>query len=443
MAGERDGARQVYRVAELTRVIKTVLEAGVGWVWVEGELSNVRRPQSGHYYFTLKDEAAQLRGVLFRGNQQGLRGELQDGQKVRVYGQLTVYERSGDYQLIVRQLEDAGKGSLQAQFEALKARLQLEGLFDAARKRPLPLLPRHVGIVTSPTGAALRDILTVVGRRFPNLHIVVAPVRVQGDGAAAEIAAALDLLNARGGLDVVIVGRGGGSMEDLWCFNAEAVVRAVVRSRLPVISAVGHEIDFTLCDFAADMRAPTPSAAAELVVNRKDAFEQRLTELDRLQRRALCAHTQQARARLRVVAGSYVFREPANLVRRHQQALDSLALRMERELTAGLRQGEQRLSGLGLRLEQELRLSLQQGRGRLEDLALRTRHALRLRTERARQGLTGLERQLGALSPLAVLERGYSVTYGPDGRLIRSAGEVRAGWRLRTRVGDGSFDSTV
>jgi exodeoxyribonuclease VII large subunit len=250
--------RKIYRVTELTRRIKAVLEDEVGTVWVEGEVSNAKLMTNGHLYFTLKDETSQLTAAFFRFQQSGARVEVKDGAKLRALGRITVYEPRGQYQLIVQKLEAAGQGSLQEAFEKLKGKLNQEGLFDSARKRPLPRLPRHIGIVTSPTGAAIRDMLQILGRRFPNLHIVVAPVRVQGEGAAEEIAAALDLLNQRADLDVLIVGRGGGSLEDLWAFNEEAVARALARSRLPVISAVGHEIDFTISDFVADVRAPHP-----------------------------------------------------------------------------------------------------------------------------------------------------------------------------------------
>jgi exodeoxyribonuclease VII large subunit len=254
---------KVYQVSELTRALKALIESSIGSVWIEGEISNLRRPPSGHLYFTVKDATAQISAVLFKGNQRGLTFIPRDGLLVRVQGDVTVYEHGGNYQVIVRQMRESGAGALQARFEALKARLQAEGLFDPSRKKPLPLLPRRVGIVTSPTGAVIRDILNVLGRRFPNLHLMLVPVRVQGAGAAEEVAAAIDLLNERGEVDVMIVGRGGGSMEDLWCFNEEVVARAIARSRIPVISAVGHETDFTISDFVADVRAPTPSAAAE------------------------------------------------------------------------------------------------------------------------------------------------------------------------------------
>jgi exodeoxyribonuclease VII large subunit len=279
--GGAEPRRRVWKVSELTRRIKGALEDEFGAVWVEGEISNLRRPASGHAYFTLKDATSQLRAVMFRGALAGVAMPLRDGQLVRGFGQITVYEAGGDVQILLKRIEPAGEGELMLRLEALKKKLAAEGLFDEARKRPLPALPQHVGVVTSPTGAAIRDILQVLDRRFANLHVVLAPARVQGAGAAEEIAAAIDLLNARGGLDVLIVGRGGGSLEDLWCFNEEVVVRAIVRSAIPVISAVGHEIDWTLSDFAADVRAPTPSAAAEMVVKGKDELERRVADARR------------------------------------------------------------------------------------------------------------------------------------------------------------------
>ena len=283
------------------------------------------------------------------------------------------------------------------------------------------MLPQHIGIVTSPTGAAIRDILNVLNRRFPNLHIVLAPVRVQGEGAAQEVAEAIDLLNARGGLDVLIVGRGGGSLEDLWCFNEEVVARAIARSRIPVISAVGHEIDFTISDFVADLRAPTPSAAAELVVNNKEAFEDQLAQTAAALVRALRQSWLEARNRFLAAAGSYVFREPANLVRLYRERLESCNQRMRRRLEDQVRQVQQRLDDLAPRLPQRLTAAMTLWR----------------------QEVHALGRQLAALSPLAVLQRGYSITSATDGAVVRSAGEVRAGERLVTRVARGSLESEV
>jgi len=437
-----DDARRVYTVAELTRLVKQTLEDEVGRVWVEGEISNFRRQASGHAYFTLKDERAQLSAVLFAGAQRGVAVPLADGLQVRLFGDLSVYEPRGQYQLIVRQVEAGGQGMLMARFDALKRRLQAEGLFDEARKRPLPLLPRHVGIVTSPTGAAIRDILNVITRRFPNLHVVLAPARVQGAGAAEEIAAAIDRLNAlsacaaslplgaaascTGGplpspLDVLIVGRGGGSLEDLWCFNEECVARAIARSKIPVISAVGHEIDFTISDFVADVRAPTPSAAAELVVGRKEDFEEALRNQARTLRQSLRQRLTELRGRLETARASHVFHAPRHAVERTAQALDALEMRLKQSLTG----------------------SAVRQRRRVEELQRRMAHAVPVELQRRQRQVAALERQLRALSPVAVLERGYSLTRTADGRLVKSVRQVSVGAHLRTQVADGVFEAVA
>jgi len=421
MRPDPDSRTRVYSVAELTRLIRSALEGQFRSVAVEGEVSNVRLPGSGHCYFTIKDEAAQIRAVIWRSDLRALTVPPRDGLKVRAWGDLTVYERDGSYQVVVRRLEESGKGSLQAAFEALKRKLEAEGLFDAARKRPLPLLPRHIGIVTSPTGAAIRDILNILTRRFPNLHVVLAPARVQGEGAAAEIAAGIDLLNARGGIDAIIVGRGGGSLEDLWCFNEEVVARAVVRSAIPVISAVGHETDFTICDFVADLRAPTPSAAAELVVGRKEEFEATVAHAAKAMARALRQAWQEARHRFVAAAGSYVFREPGNAARVYRQRIDRLAQQSRNLLERGLRETQQRADDLGLRLQ----------------------HAIRLRVTSRAERLHGLERQVAAYNPLAVLERGYSIARRADGRIVRATGDVKVGDTVTTRLARGEFTSEV
>ena len=422
-AGEVDlaPARKVYGVAELTRRIKDLLEEDIGEVWVEGEVSNLRQPASGHLYFTLKDETAQLAAVWFRGDQRGRRLALRDGLQVRVFGRVTVYERGGNYQIVVRRLEEAGRGALQARFEALKAKLQQEGLFDPSRKKPLPLLARHIGVVTSPSGAAIRDILNVLWRRFPNVHVLLAPARVQGEGAAEEIAAAIDLLNARGGLDVLIVGRGGGSLEDLWCFNEEAVARAVARSRIPVISAVGHEIDFTISDFVADLRAPTPSAAAELVVRSKEELTEKLAQTGRRLGRALRETALVRRNRLLALARRLAALAPTRTVARWRERLNALGYRLGRQTEGRLRQAQQRVDELGLRLA----------------------HRLELRVRGLRETAARLETQLRALDPLAVLSRGYSLTSDEQGRILRRAADVTPGQRVRTRLAEGAFESQV
>jgi exodeoxyribonuclease VII large subunit len=414
-------ARKVYRVSELTQLIKAALEESCGAVWVEGEVSNVRRPASGHWYFTIKDEFAQIAAVRFRGERRGGWVEPRDGMQVRAFGDITVYAKGGNYQIVVWRLEESGQGLLQRRFEELKARLAAEGLFDSARKRPIPGLPRRIGIVTSPTGAALRDILKVLDRRFPNLYVLIAPTRVQGPGAAGEIAAAIERLNARGGLDVLIVGRGGGSLEDLWPFNEEIVARAIAASRIPTISAVGHEIDFTIADFVADLRAPTPSAAAELVVERKEVLEERVEGLDRRMRRALRGAVEGAGHRLRAMARSYVFREPAALVRQFHERIGSLRMRRDHAVGGLVRDGRQALDEAGLRL----------------------RHGTASRAQGKGEELRRLASKLESLDPRAVLRRGYSLTTDAGGRAVRSAAELAVGQRVRTRLASGGFESEV
>jgi exodeoxyribonuclease VII large subunit len=418
---EPQDGRRIYRVSELTRLIRVALENEFGSIWVEGEISNVHPSTPGHIYFTLKDESAQIKAALFRGDRRAVRVELRDGLKVRVFGEITAYEQRSEYQIIVKQVEEAGLGSLQEAFEKLKKKLAAEGLFDAARKKPLPMLPRRIGIVTSPTGAAIRDILNILTRRFPNLYVLVAPVKVQGEGASAEIAAAIDLLNARGGLDVLIVGRGGGSLEDLWAFNEEVVARAIARSRLPVISAVGHEIDFTISDFVADLRAPTPSAAAELVVRPKADFEKMLSQLAVRLTRGLRQRALEWKNRLLKVERSEVFREPRVLARQYRQRVEVLQ------------------AGLG----REARHLLQRRQQRLDELGLRFRHRALVWRDARRQDLRRLVASLQALSPDAVLERGFSITRKADGGILRDAAEVALGENISTKLHRGVVESKV
>lgn len=410
-------ARKVFRVVELTRRIKALLESDIGGVWVEGEVSNARTYPSGHIYFTLKDEWAQLSAVLFRSTASASRIPVKDGAKLRVWGEITVYEQRGQYQLVVRKIEDAGQGDLQRAFEALKAKLAAEGLFDPARKRPLPLLPRTIGIVTSPAGAVIRDMLNVLSRRFPDRHVLLVPVRVQGAGAAEEIAAALDLLNARGGVDVIIVGRGGGSLEDLWAFNEEIVARAVARSAIPVISAVGHETDFTICDFCADVRAPTPSAAAELVIRPKSDFEETIRVLRRRLAQALRGQALALRNRYLRAARSHVFREPAYLLAHHRD----------------------RVSRARDQLRRTLESALAQRRQRTDEAALRLGHIVLLHTQRARHRLDRVAASLRSLNPRAVLARGFSITYDARGHALTDAALVPPGSRIRTVLARGEL----
>lgn len=413
--------RTVYAVGDLTRRIKQVIETEIGWVWVEGELSNVSRAASGHLYFTIKDEQAQLRAAYFRGRQRGLSFEPKDGMQVRLFGQVTVYERSGQYQILVQDMEEAGQGNLQAAFEKLKRKLEAEGLFDPARKRKLPMLPRHIGIVTSPTGAAIQDMLNVLNRRFPNLHIVIAPVKVQGEGAAADIAEAIRLFNQWRGVEVLIVGRGGGSLEDLWAFNEEVVARAISESTLPVISAVGHEIDFSISDFVADLRAPTPSAAAELVIRPKQDFEESLGNAQRRLVRALTTFQLTLKNRYATCAASWVFREPRNVATRYRSQLDSI----QRDLG------------------QHLREAARQRQQRIDEAELQLRHAGTIQLQKIRNRLQHVQEQLRLLGPVSVLERGYSITRTAAGELVRDAAQVTEGTELHTRLAHGELVSVL
>jgi exodeoxyribonuclease VII large subunit len=414
-------ARAVLSVSELTRRLQEVLEDRFPAVWVEGEISNYRLYGSGHAYFTLKDAESQIRAVLFRNRGRRIKFEPADGLHVMAFGSIEVYPQRGEYQLVIELLEPKGLGALQLAFDQLKTRLQAEGLFDQARKRELPRFPRKIGVVTSPSGAAIRDILRVIGRRFGDLHIVIAPARVQGDGAAEEIAQGLRDLNALGGVDVIIVGRGGGSLEDLWAFNEEIVARAIATSKVPVVSAVGHEVDYTIADFVADLRAPTPSAAAELVVREKQAVVDTLAQL---------------RARLE----RFALRPLRDLERR----VDELAARLRREMRNELGRANHRvtLATRALRASDPV-ARVARDRHRLDSLQTRMITLLHRRRDRARYALQTAVGRLDSLSPLAVLGRGYSLTRTPAGDIVHSPAQVRVGDVIRVLLQRGSLDARV
>ena len=438
------GERRVYTVSELTAGIKGTLEGMFPAVWVEGEISNLRVPSSGHAYFTLKDEGAQLSAVLFRGRGRRVRFEPEDGMHVLAFGGLDVYAARGQYQLVVELMEPQGLGALQLAFEQLKRKLEAEGLFDDGRKRKLPVYPRVIGIVTSPTGAAIRDMLNIIGRRFGDLRILIAPVRVQGDGSPAEIVQALVNLQEMAELDVIVVGRGGGSIEDLWAFNDETVARAIVACRVPVISAVGHETDFTIADFVADLRAPTPSGAAELVVREKLAVIERLVDLYARLKQAMTADVTAQRERLQFLARRRVLTDPARALRDLYRRLDDLQGRLRLGLRAGQRQIRHRLALLTQALSARnpvARISadvalLGQLRGRLVSGAA---HGVQASRARFATSVGRLE----SLSPLAVLSRGYSVTRLPSGALVRSAAQARAGDLLEILLHQGALGARV
>ena len=427
---------QVLSVSELTRHIKALLASQFAAVWVEGEISNLAIAPSGHVYFTLKDATAQLSAVLFRGGAGKVPFKLADGLQVVALGEVSVYDRRGQYQLIVSQLLPKGLGALQLAFEQLKQKLAAEGLFDPARKKPLPVLPARIGLVTSPTGAAIRDFLNILGRRYPDRQVIINPVRVQGAGAAAEIAAAIDEFNARNLVDVIIITRGGGSLEDLWAFNEEVVARAIARSRLPTISAVGHEIDFTIADFVADLRAPTPSAAAELVVKAKAEFQTELRQFQRRLDKDLQYRLSDARRRLAVC----LLRHPAELIRQFQQQLDDLSHRLAQATVVTLAQRRARLVAGKLVTPRDY---IQDRRRRLETQSARLGTGLAHRRQATRHHLTALAGKLELLSPKATLARGYSITRLADGQVVKTVQTAPVGTRIRTLVGDGEFESVV
>lgn len=435
--------RQIYSVAEVNRKARMVLESAMGEVWVEGELSRVTIHSSGHWYFTLKDKDAAVSCAMFRNDNGRVLFKPKDGLQVQMLARPSLYEANGRYQLIASEMEEAGKGNLQEQFEKLKAKLAAEGLFDEARKKPLPTLPQKIGVVTSPTGAAIRDIINVLTRRFPNIQILLIPAKVQGAGAEKGITKAINYLNTRGDIDVMIIGRGGGSIEDLWNFNEEVVARAIAASEIPVISAVGHEIDFTISDFVADVRAPTPSAAAELAVREKSDFEAELSLYERRLRQSLKTLAQDFRLRLNGAAQSYVFREPANLVRGYRQSIQALEARMADLLKLAAGERFQRVERSNTRMAHLLQSSVQQAHQRVDELGMLMQHQMERKAERDRQKLQRLESQLQMLNPLAVLGRGYSLTCKPDGTVVRSAGSVAIGERITTRLADGKVISNI
>ncbi|MGA2137278.1 MAG: exodeoxyribonuclease VII large subunit [Verrucomicrobiia bacterium] len=441
---------QVLSVTDLTHRIKDLLEDKFPSVWVEGEVSNLRSPSSGHVYFTLKDANAQLPVVLFRGVAAKVGFKLKDGLQVIASGDISVYEKSGQYQLVARRLLPKGLGALQLAFEELKQRLAKEGLFDPARKKPIPALPQHIGLITSPTGAAIRDFLNIIGRRFPNVHIVIHPVRVQGDGAAQEIAAAIDEFNTlhtthRLPLDVLIVTRGGGSLEDLWAFNEEVVARALARSKIPTISAVGHEIDFTISDFVADLRAPTPSAAAELVVKAKDEFAHQIGQYQSRLQKDLRLRLAETRQHFSDLASSYVFRRPTEIIRQYQQQVDDYGHRLTRATSAAFRAHRAQLDTASEKFKLlSPQAFLVNWRQRLGSDEQRFQASWTHRQQGTRHRLAQADAKLELLSPKATLRRGYSITLIPEsGRIVRTIRHVTAGTKISTKVLDGTFTSVV
>ena len=436
--------RDVYSVSRLNREVRVLLERGFGSLWLEAEISNFARPSSGHWYFSLKDAAAQVRCAMFRQRNMLCAFTARDGQKVLVRARIGLYEPRGEYQLIIDHMEDAGLGALQRQFEELSAKLSAEGLFATDRKRSLPSFPRCIGIITSPTGAAVRDILHVLARRFPAVPVMIYPVPVQGAQAAVEIVAALNLAGRRAECDVLILARGGGSLEDLWAFNDERLGRAIVASPIPVITGIGHEIDFTIADFAADVRAPTPSAAAELVVPDAEEVLNNFVRFAARFHRGMRRRLEEHRERLRWLTGRAALVSPSARLTHQAQRLDELEQGLLRALRRRLHEHRERLRWLAGRAARVSPV------GRVRDAA--AHHAALLarlqaagleQTRRARERLLPLVRTLNAISPLATLERGYAIVSIEGGQILRDAADAKAGTIIEARLARGRIRAKV
>ncbi len=396
---DNQSEEKVYSVSDLNREIRACLEPRFTKIWVEAEISNLKLHTSGHIYLTLKDEKSQLSAVFFGRYNQGLKFRLKDGLKVLAFGKVSVYEPRGSYQLYIEKIQPQGMGELQLAFMQLKEKLQGEGLFDTARKKPIPAFPKTIGVVTSPTGAAIQDILNIVNRRFQGVHLILNPVKVQGEGSAQEIARAIQEFQGIAGVEVLIVGRGGGSLEDLWAFNEEIVARAIFNSKIPVISAVGHEIDWTIADFVADLRAPTPSAAAELVTqNQADLLRRLKIDAGRIQI-AMRGTFEQLAEKLEALSSSYAFRQPRSLI-------DQLSERVDDQC----RQMQNYWRGFYQRCAQQMK----EQAGRLH-----------------------------ALSPLAVLDRGYSIAFDAKGKVLKQPSQIKTGDELVTRLKTARIHSKV
>jgi exodeoxyribonuclease VII large subunit len=415
--------RKIYSVSELSFEIREMLERRFIDIWVEGELSNCKTSTAGHLYFSLKDDRAQISAICFRNTARLLRFKPENGKLFRARGRVTTYEVRGEYQLVVEVLEPAGLGALQLAFEQLKEKLEKEGLFKPDRKRPIPAFPRRIGIVTSPKSAALRDILTVLKRRHNAVNVLIFPAEVQGEGASIQVMEGIDYLSRSTDVDVIIVARGGGSMEDLWPFNEERIARAIVRSHKPVISAVGHEVDFTICDFVADLRAPTPSAAAEIVIKSKADLSDRV---EHLEGRLVAVMKYRLSALQRFLAnkvGSRGFVVAENRIRRMTQRVDDLTFRLEQFGRAGT--------------------FIRTRAYRVEICEQRLSAAIHQRLRKWHQAFAGIAHTLDALSPLAVLERGYAICLTPDGKVIRSAEAVEVDQTVRVKLHEGSISARV
>jgi len=436
--------RRVYTVSDLTARIRDLLARNFTDVLVQGEISNCKPASSGHIYFTLKDERAQVRCAFFRQQQRGMKFRPEDGLKVTVRGSVSVYEARGEYQIYVESLEPSGRGALQVAFEQLKRNLEAEGLFDAARKKALPLLPSRIGLITSSTGAAVRDVVRILKRRFPNVHLTLYPVRVQGEGAGEEIVQALGYFNRARRADVILLVRGGGSIEDLWAFNEEKVARAIAACLIPVISGVGHETDFTIADFVADVRASTPSAAAELVVQTRREFDKHVADLRESLESLMRYRLLELSRRVHELGGRRGFRRPLDLLRQRRQRADELTSRLALAMRLRMESSRKRLATAHLRIARfDFRAKVGALRLRLEkkghELGARADRLLRLKRERWQR----LALQLQERSPLNVLERGYAIATDAGGTVLRDANQVAVGDEVRVQLYRGRLTTEV
>ncbi|WP_029133879.1 exodeoxyribonuclease VII large subunit [Sedimenticola selenatireducens] len=437
--------RDIYSVSRLNSEVRSVLEGSFPLLWVAGEISNLARPASGHIYFTLKDPQAQVRCAMFRMKRQLLRFQPENGLKVLIRARVGLYEGRGEFQLVAEHMEPAGEGNLQQAFDALKLKLQQEGLFDSTHKKPLPLLPKRIGIITSPSGAAVRDVLSVLQRRLPAVPVLIYPVVVQGEEAPRSILNALRLAEQRQDCDLLILTRGGGSLEDLMAFNDEAVARAIHALTIPLISAVGHEVDFTITDFVADRRAPTPSVAAELATPDKQEILDRLNSLQRRISLGTLRHLASNRQTLQALGKRLERMHPDMRLQQRQQYLDELAMRLLRSIRSQMEQGKGRTGLLTSRLHAVIPIHrINQQRELFNGLKRRLLLAVDSRLRIKRQGLGLAIGKLDTLSPLATLHRGYSITrLLPERNVLRDTSQAKTGDKLETRVSNGSVISTV
>jgi exodeoxyribonuclease VII large subunit len=436
--------RRIFTVTDLTARIRDLLARNFTDITVQGEISNCRPATSGHIYFTLKDDRSQIRCVFFKQQQRGMKFRPEDGLKVSVRGSISVYEARGEYQIYVESLEPLGRGALQLAFEQLKKQLQEEGLFDAARKKPLPMLPSQIGLITSPTGAAVRDVVRILTRRFPNVHLTLYPVSVQGESAAGQIIEALGYFNRKRAADVILLVRGGGSIEDLWSFNEEPVARAIAGCVIPVICGVGHETDFTIADFAADVRASTPSAAAELVVQTRREFDKHVADLADTLESLINYRLMEMSRRVHELASRRGFRRPHELLRQTRQLADEMTSRLALGLRARLETSRRRFSKAQLRISSfDFRMKMAALRLRLEkrshDLRLRAERLLRLKRERWER----LSVQLQERSPLQVLERGYAIATDSAGNILCDSTAVSLGDEIKIQLRRGRLTTKV